>query len=504
MPRCLPVIAGAGQAIDRPADLALAREPVALMEDAIRRALEDARAGASALPRVDTVAVVANVFHDYRDTARLLAERLGCGSARTLLTTWGGNTPQSLLNHLCDEIAAGQSELVVMAGAEAARSARTAAKAGVTLAWTPPAPVAASRWGDARDGSHPLEQAHGARQPTVTFALVENAFRAHRGQSLAAQSREIGEFAARSTQVAARNPYAWFPTARSAAELMTIDENNRLIAFPYPKRVNAILDVNQGAALLLASADAARRLGLRADGLVYPQVGADVHEAWFLLERRDYHSLPGLERAGRTLLDAAGAGIDDVAYLDLYSCFPVAPRLTAAMLGLPPDTTRPLTVTGGLPWFGGPGNNYATHAVAAMVERLRADRGACGLVHALGWNLTKHALALYSTVPPARGWQHVGAYAQTWVDRMARPTLAADPTGAATVEAYTVVHGRDGAPQHGVVIGRQEDGARFIARLPAEADVLGAFEREEGVGRAGRVRGTADGAVFDPMGRSHG
>jgi acetyl-CoA C-acetyltransferase len=493
-----PVVVGAGQRIDRAPDLAHAREPLALMDDAVRAALDDARAPAGVFAAVDTLAVVANVFHDYRDTARLLAERLGMRPGRLLLTTWGGNTPQSLLNHLCDEIAAGRSELAVMVGAEAARSVRAFAKAGVTPPWTPPATAAAPRWGDARDGTHPLEHTHGARQPTVTFALVENAWRAHRGQSLAAQAAEIGAFAARATAVAARNPFAWFPQAHTAADLMTVSETNRVIAFPYPKRVNAILDVNLGAAVVLASDAALARLGLRRNGLVYPTVGADVCEAWYLLERRDYHTLPGLERAARSVLDTAGLGIDDLTHLDLYSCFPIAPRLTATALGLPADTTRPLTITGGLPWFGGPGNNYTTHAIAAMVARLRDDPTAHGLVHALGWNLTKHALAIYASTPPAAGWHRAGAGIQTWVDTLPRPPLADAPAGRGTVETYTVTHARDGSPDQGVVIGRLDDHTRFIARLPADADLLSSFEQTEGVGRPGRVHHTDAGNVFHP------
>jgi len=491
------VIAGAGQVVDRPADLVRAREPLTLMADAVHGALDDARATPAFLEHVDTLAVVANVFHDYRDTARLLGERLGCRPRRALLTTWGGNTPLSLVNHLCDEIAAGRSEVAIVAGAEAARSVRAFAKAGLTPPWTAPA-AAVPRWGDGRDGTHPLENAHGARQPTVTFALVENAWRASRGQSIAAQADEIGRFAARCTTVAAANPYAWFPQARTAAELMTVDADNRMIAFPYPKRVNAIMDVNLGAALVLASERAAERLGLRREGLLYPTVGADVHEPWFLVERDALHALPGLARIGRAVQDTIGLRASDMTHLDLYSCFPVASRLVAQSLGLPADPQRPLTLTGGLPWFGGPGNNYATHAIAAVVERLRTDPGTTGLVHALGWNLTKHALAVYTAVPPEAGWQRAGTEVQAWVDGLPRPPLATVPSGRGMVEAYTVVHGRDGAPDYGVVLGRLGDGARFIARLPKDMDVLTAFEREEGVGRRGVVVHADDGNVFSP------
>jgi acetyl-CoA C-acetyltransferase len=188
-----------------------------------------------------------------------------------------------------------------------------------------------------------------------------------------------------------------------------------------------------------------------------------------------------------------------VRYLDLYSCFPIAPRLSAAMLGLLPDDRRPLTLTGGLPWFGGPGSNYATHAVATLIERLRADRAGFGLVHALGWNLTKHALAVYAGAPPPAGWQRVGGAAlQAWVDALPHPPVAEEAVGRGTIEAYTVVHGRDGAPERAAVIGRLADGPRFLAVVRGDRDVLEAMEREEQVARSGTVRHDGGTNRFEP------
>lgn len=490
-----PVVLGVGQVVDRPDDPLAGREPLALMADAARLALADAGATPAAL---DTVAVVTNVFHDYGDTARMLATRLSAQPRTLVLSTWGGNTPVALFSHLCDEIAAGRTEVALLVGAEALATLRAFQKRGEQPPWTPPAPSGPPRWGDDRDGSHPLEKAHDATLPTVTFALVENAFRAARGQTIAAQRAELGAFAARCTAVAAANPYAWFPEAVAADVLATPTPDNRIIAFPYPKRMNAIMAVNQGAAIVLASEAAADRLGLRVAGRVWPAAGVDVTEQWFLLERRDLHSLPGVQAAGAALLETLAWRMEDVDVLDLYSCFPIAPRLVAAMLGLAPDTDRPLTAAGGLPWFGGPGNDYSTHALAAVVERLRRGAGRTALVHALGMMLSKHALVALAAAPPP-AWRRVDdAPLRRLVASLPSPALAAAPTGPATIEAYTVTHGRDGQPEGGVVMGRTPAQARFIAVLPNDRDVLSALEREEGVGAGGVVRRAGDRNEFAP------
>jgi acetyl-CoA C-acetyltransferase len=493
-----PLLVGAGQVVDRPADPREGKEPLALMEVAARRALDDTHA-AGLVAAIDTVAVVTNVFHDYGDPATLLAERLGCAPGRRLVTTWGGNTPQSLVNHLCDEVAAGRIEVALVAGAEAVATLRALGKQGVTPSWTPPRETERPRWGDMRAGTSDLEVRHGAREAYVTFALVENAFRAARGLSFAAATAEIGAFAERAAAVAAANPYAWFRDAKSAATLTTVAPANRMVAFPYPKYLNAILEVNQGAAVIVASDAAARRLGIPADRWVHPWAGADVTEKWFLTERAAIHELAGTRRAAAALVESTGTRVDAIAHLDLYSCFPIAPRLSAATLGLDPATARPLTAAGGLPWFGGPGNNYGTHALAAMIERLRGDRSALGLVHGLGWSCTKHALAVLGGTPPPRGWQRVDTRAiQSAVDAAPAPAVVDSASGSARVETYTVVHGRDGAPERGVAIVRLADDRRTVAALPVERDVLESFERTEGVGRAGRVEHVGGRNVFDP------
>ncbi len=498
-PHLQPVLVGGGQSIDRPEDATARREPLALMEEAARRAIDDAGAGRALLDAIDTVAVVKVVFYDYGDAAALLAERLGCRPARTINTTIGGNTPQSLLNLLCDDIAAGRSRAALVTGAEASYTSRLLSKAGRSLDWTPPRELAAPLWGDPRGGMSELEVRHGAARPIDTYPMLENAWRAARGLSLDAHRRELAEFCGRCAAIAAANPYAWFRDGKSADAIATVTPENRMIGFPYPKFMNSIIEVNQGAAVVLTSEETARTLGIARERRVYPWAGVDVTELWYLQDRVDYTSLPGVRRAGAELLETAGVAIGDVAHLDLYSCFPIAPRLSAAMLGIPADDPRPLTVTGGLPWFGGPGNNYTTHAVVTLMERLRRAPETVGLAHALGWNMTKHALALYSGTPPRAGWRRAGGPAlQGWVDALPHPPVAEEPAGRATVETYTVAHGRDGAPERGTVIGRLADGHRFLAVTPRDRALLEAMERCEQVGRAGTVRREGQLNVFAP------
>jgi len=501
--RVLPVLVGGGQTIDRVGDRAgdpaSGREPLALMEEAARRAAEDAGSDGRLLGALDTIAVVNIISWDYGDAPGILAERLGCHPARTIYTTLGGNTPQTLLNHLCDEIAAGRSEAALIAGAEAFNTLRALGKNGHRPAWTAARPARGDAWGDARMGMSPLELRHGIAKPVVAYPMVENAFRARRGLSLDAHRRELAAYCGRSAAVAARNPYAWFQDGKSGETIATVTTGNRMVGVPYPKSMNAILEVNQGAALVLLADSAARRLGVAHDRWVYPWAGVDVTEQWFLQDRVDYASLPGVRRAGAALLETVGRGIDAIAHLDLYSCFPIAPRLSAAMLGLAPDTARALTVTGGLPYFGGPGSNYATHAIATLAAPLRADRESFGLAHALGWNLTKHALAVYGGAPPPRGWQRAGGAAlQAHVDAEPHPSIVETPAGRGTIEAYTVLHARGGEPEGGSVIGRLAGGERFLAILPRDRGLLEAMEQAEQVGRAGTLRQDGERTVFDP------
>lgn len=480
-----PILVGVGQFTNRAADVGEVLEPLALMVEASRRAAADAGI-ADRLREIDELTVINIISRSYQDPCGLLAERLGISPRDRFYTAIGGNSPQWRVNETAARIARGEVRLALIAGAEAVAGAQLARRAGVKLEWAPtgsPEMVGDSRW-----GNNDVEQRHQVLMPIAVYPLFENALRARRCWSLAEHRTHLGTLCARLAAVARDNPYAWFRDGKSAEEITTVSNNNRMIGFPYPKFMNAIIAVDQAAALLLTDTETARELGIDEERWVYLVGCGDATDHWFVSDRVDYASSPAIRAAGAAALAQARLSIDEIDLFDVYSCFPSAVQIGADMLGIGLDDPRPLTVTGGLPYHGGPGNNYVTHSIATMVERLRQQRGARGLVTGVGWYLTKHAVGIYQSAPPAHPFERADPRTyQATIDAEPHPVLAAEADGPATVETYTVTHDRDGAPALGIIVARLADGRRCWANV-TDPDTLAAMEREEWVGARGVVR----------------
>ena len=272
---------------------------------------------------------------------------------------------------------------------------------------------------------------------------------------------------ARFAAVAAANPLATRRQGYSAEQLVTVNDDNRWIGFPYPKLMNAHAFIDQSAAVVMTSVATARELGIPRDKWVFLHGCADAHDHWYVSERVDLHSSPAIRAASRQALDMAGKTLADIDVIDLYSCFASAVQIGCREIGLAEDDPRGLTVTGGLPFFGGPGNNYVTHSISEMMRRLRARPGAFGLVTANGNYVTKHSFGVYSTAAPAGPWRRERpAVLQSRMDALPKAPFTETPQGEATIETYTVMHGKAG-PEFAVVFGRlNATGQRFIANLP--------------------------------------
>ncbi|MFL6204974.1 MAG: acetyl-CoA acetyltransferase [Acidimicrobiales bacterium] len=479
-----PVLIGAGQISNRVDRGAEVLEPVDLIVEALRRAAADAGAGDAVLTGADAVHTVGLLSWRYRDPGALVGQRVGASPRTTTVTGMGGNGPQSLVNLTCLAIQQGEVDLVLLGGAEAWRTRMSARAADAELGWTrqddsvPEAPRSIPEVPMSSDG----ERARGVMMPVQVYPMFEQAHRAVLGRGLDDHIVAMSELWARFSEVAATNPHAWIQEAYTAEEIRTPSPHNRMIGFPYTKRLNSNNAVEQGAALILCSAERAEALGVPRDRWVFPHSGTDAHDHPFVSERDDLGRSPAMRIAGGACLELAGVGVDDLAHVDLYSCFPSAVEIAAYELGIPLD--RPLTVTGGLSFAGGPWNNYVTHSIATMADRLRDEPGSVGLVSANGGFITKHAFGIYSTEPPATPFQHADVQAE--VDALPKRTLCEDPDGEMTVETWTAMHDRDGAPETGLVVGLLDDGQRAIATT-ADPDVLKALVTEDLIGRRARV-----------------
>jgi len=491
------VLVGAGQLTQRDQEPKRALSPPQLMAEAARRAALDSGAGPTLLEKVDYLGVAGTLGWRASNPARLVAEIVGAKPAQEVVSTVGGDTPQAFVNHIAGEIAAGRIRLALFGGCHAMYTSQRASALGIQLDWPSGGGGKPVWFGDPRPGSTDYENRHGLVLPAMIYPLFENAFRVHRGWDLETHRRKLGELFSNFSSVAAANPDSWFPEARTPEEIYTPTPENRMVAFPYTKYMNAVMSVNQSAAILMTSVATARRLEIPEDRWVYlVGAGGAYEDPWWVSERPSFSSCPALREAGEQALRSAGVGIDQIDFIDLYSCFPSAVEVACEMLGIPSDGSRQLTVTGGLPFFGGPGNNYSTHAIAAMMDLLRKQPGAKGLVTANGWYLTKHATGIYSTQAPDPDKEAEPIRPQ----RPPEPAvpLALEATGPATIETYTVVFDRDGSPSQGIVVGRLEDGRRLLANTPEKSNVAEALTSTEAIGRKGIVSHSGGVNRFDP------
>jgi acetyl-CoA C-acetyltransferase len=504
-----PVLIGVGQFTYR-GDPGVSPSPTQLLKIAAERAAADAGIGAKGLAAIDALAVAGftidapgggrGVPHSNNPPASLSRD-IGAKPRWSVYSHMGGNTPQHLVNVLAERIARGEADLAMAVGCEFLGSLVKRAAKGVSFDdWAEPEEAPPERIGESKPGVSPYEARHGVDRPINIYPMFENALRARDGRTLADHQMRMGKLFSSFTQVAAKNPEAWFPVARTPEELVTVSEKNRMIGFPYPKLLNAIMEVDQSAGVIMASEKKARELGVPEDRWVYLHGCADAHDLWNLSDRQNYYSSPAMRLTGKRAFEMAGVGLDAIDYIDLYSCFPVAVEIGAEELGLSLDDPRGLTVTGGLPYAGGPGNNYVMHSIATMAQKLRAKPGTHGLITGNGWYLTKQSTGVYSTKRPDRPFERQDpAVLQREIDALPHPAVIEQPQGAAKIETYTVVHKREG-PFMGIVIGRDQEGRRFVANTPHDPATLAGLESAEQVGRPGKVGPAPDGRtnLFTP------
>lgn len=492
-----PVLVGCGDVTDLSMPAEAARSPFDLISQAGQIALHDT--GVKQISEsIDTVAMLrlfSDTSHRFRtklgassNPPRSVARRLGVEAKRYIYTWNGGNMPQYLVNTLAEAIAQGEVRAAMIVGGEALRTQHALERAGVQNIWNEDPGGQPELVGNPQRGWSDCEDRHNMRAAITMYPLIENAIRAERGCPVSQHLQQMGKLFAHFAKVAASNPLATRREGYSAEQLATVDNENRWIGFPYPRLMNANAFIDQSAALVMTSVGEARRSGIDESKWVYLHGCADGNDHWYVSDRLHLGSSPAIRNGSRKALEMAGKSLADMQFFDLYSCFPSAVEIACKEIGLAEDDPRGLTVTGGLPYFGGPGNNYVTHSISEMMRRLRKHPGSFGLVTANGNYITKHSFGVYSTTPFEGKWQReLPSVLQAELDAQPKAPFVEHASGPATIETYTIMHGKNG-PEFGVVMGRlQENGNRFVANTPSEPAVLFDLQGREGLGRPGGV-----------------
>jgi acetyl-CoA C-acetyltransferase len=459
----IPVIVGVGEIVDRPKDIAAGLEPLALLEEALKRA--EADSGGKLLGEVQSLDVVNFLSWRYRDPEKQLAKRLGIAPAHLYYGPVGGESPIRYLHEAAQRIARGECSVAAVCGAEAQSTATKAERAGITPPWTPFAhDVEEPKRGAAFQ--KPLAVKLGVFRPVTVYPFYEAASAAHWGQTPREALAESGELWSRYSDAAANNPNAWLKRHFAPEEITTPTPDNRLIAWPYTKLMVANPTVNMGAAVLLTSLAKARAADIAEDRLIYPLGGASAEEPRDYLLRDQFFESHPQNAVLKAVMDLAGGDGKAFDAIELYSCFPCVPKMARRTLGLGPDVQP--TVTGGLTFFGAPLNTYMTHAACAMVRKLR-DGARLGLLYGQGGFVTKHHGLVLSRQPPREALAQETSV-QAVADRAKRavPDFVTEAKGKGTVESFTVIYGRGGDVEHGAVMLRTADDRRTLARIPAQ------------------------------------
>jgi acetyl-CoA C-acetyltransferase len=473
------------------------RTPTDALHDALELALQNSGRGEALRGAIDTLCTEPSLLEVSAELGALisrfpgpeLVKRLGLKDARCLKAPDSGNGPQMLINHFAKELNLGQRRAVAICGGELTASFKSLLGGGGDISHWPNDVKGDTQqpWAE-RSGTHSEELRHNLWLPTHMYALFENALRHRYGHSLSEHQEHMGKIMQGLSDTAAANPDAWsYQRPRSAKQLVSFEERSPCLALPYNKYLCAQMNIDMAAAVIMTTVATARELGINEDQWIYLNGCADVNEVWYVAERADLSRSGAVALAGETALARAGCHIDDIALMDIYSCFPSAVEMACHALNIDPFGQRPLSITGGLPYFGGPGHGYSLHAVVTLVEQLRERPNDKGLITANGWYMTKESIGIYSAKPSEMHWQRGDdAALQAQIDAQPHHHIDDTPSGHGHVDSFTVVCDNNG-PQQGIIIGSLDSGARFVAHTEQDDALFAQLMSEDVIGQRGVV-----------------
>ncbi|MFZ2633463.1 MAG: hypothetical protein WA081_00490 [Desulfosalsimonadaceae bacterium] len=465
-------------------------DPLGLMVKASRRAAESL-GSLDILAKVDGIMVVRPLSRHYDDAAKQLAEKIGAAPRFNLVSGVGGNSPQSLVNKAGGMIARGELESVLLAGGETyCPRNKSEIRTGSDL-------FKGLTGGHERQdmlGAMEIEMHHGVYLPIHGFPLYETALWAESGLDLEPYMERVGNLWRKFSQAASTHPNAWIKSPLTPSAIVSATRNNRMIAFPYTKFMTSMLYVDLGAAIILMSEEKSRQFYKKDRQPVYFLAGAHTEERQpFLIQKSNFTSSLPLKAAAQRALCRSNLTMEEIDCFDIYSCFPSSVAIACKMLGIKETDKRPLTLTGGLGFFGGPGNNYSLHAVVTLADALSRGLYKAGMITSLGWFLQKHAVGIYSTRPVNTELYHYDLDDKKSFLVGEKPVKTRNiASGKGIIETYTVIYSRDGSPAYAVIYGKTSEGFRFISQTHADPDIFDLLTSQNQVGRLVHLKYNAE------------
>jgi len=483
-----------------------------IVKEATIRAIKDCEAKIDLKEHLDTISIIrftadtpnrdsaTTEFWGYPNMPRTLGNSLGIKVNNEIYTTTGGNSPQLLLNEVCNRIKEGESSCAILTGGEALDTFVSRIKLGLEVNWGDEPGGEPESLGSLKDLGSEFELKHGIFDPSSVYPLFANSIRGNEGKTVKEHMDEIGEMFSRFSDIACQNEASWFKTKRSPEEIVEVTPQNRMVGFPYTKYMNSIIRVNQSSALVITSAKKARELGIPESKWIFMHAAANLNDIWNITERENLHSSPAIRKCSEAIFNKTDCNLSDVSFFDLYSCFPSAVQIAKREIGIPENDNRDLTVTGGLPYYGGAGSAYVVNSIASMMIKLRQNQNSYGLLNANGWFLTKHGLGLFSSKPFEGEWDQVvnTSSMQNEIDTLRAPQFVQEANGKGQIETYTVVNSREG-PTKAIIIGTMEDGKRFIANTKkGDTALLNKMMSNEMLNANGTVKYEDSRNIFQP------
>jgi len=457
-------------------------DPLYLMEKTAHEALNDS--GSSELVDILDSVYMINIYSwSYKDAPGELSKLLGFKPKNKVYLPDGGNTPQMLMNRASKNLAHGKANAILITGAEAYYSFHKNKLGELNLSWPvreEPKYMEGKMW----HGITPFENKYKLRIPPYSYALFETAIRANNGESIQEHNNLIGSLFQHFSEVASNNSHAWTNDAFSAEKIIEPNPNNRYVCHPYTKRMCSNMFIDQSSSVIITTIDIAESLNINESLWIYPMGGADLQNIFAITQRPNLYDSPALKEASKLALKQAGLTLNEINAFDLYSCFPSIVQIALNEIGISKSDSRPLTLTGGLPFFGGPWSNYSLHAIVKAVEIIRKNSMFKILIFANGGYNTKASIGIYGKEPSQEPWgkrNDVAIQKFLLSDPLPKPIEKAN--GIITIEAYTIIYNKEGLPTEGIAIGKLNNGIRTLAKIQSSNKILKELEKEELVGK---------------------